>query len=218
MEDPAYPGTVNDGQREHVVRLLSEAFADDRLKMYQLDERLALVYRARSLAELELLLADPLDLTRSLVGDPVRMRVAQPDVVPNRGVVMGIMGGVARKGGWIVPRHLRVLAIMGGAQIDLRNAQLGPGVTEIEVFAFWGGAEILVPEWVRVEIVGTAFMGGIDVAGGGINNDPAAPILRVSGLVIMAGIDVARKGRDRNATRRLRQAYALAKRAREREG
>jgi predicted membrane protein len=79
-------------------------------------------------------------------------------------------------------------AVMGGCEIDLRQASIASGTTAVvDVFAFWGGIDIRVPEdWTvitrvtpllggvedqtrpaqaaaskRVEIRGTAIMGGI---------------------------------------------------------
>lgn len=218
MYDSYMPATVPDAHRERVVQLLSTAFANDRLTMEQLDDRLASVYRAQSIAELELLLVDPADPTRSLAMEAGATRVASPGVVPARGVAMAIMGGFERQGPWIVPRHLRVMAVMGGGELDLREARLGPGITEIEIFSLWGGVEIIVPDGVRVDIVGMAFMGGFSVRGGGVTDDPNAPVLRVSGLAIMAGVDVRRKDRGRKGEKRYRQALERAERIRKRDG
>ena len=52
---------------------------------------------------------------------------------------------------------------MGGHSLDFREAMHGPGVTEVSVFAFMGGAEIIVPPEMAVEVSGFAMMGGVDV-------------------------------------------------------
>ena len=43
-----------------------------------------------------------------------------------------------------IPRRLRVVAIMGGVELDLREAELPPGVTEIRAFIFMGGLTVRV--------------------------------------------------------------------------
>ncbi len=209
---------VSDVQRDYVVQVLSAAFATDRLSMEQLDERLSAVYRARSLGDLEVLLADPADASRSLADAGSVGRVAADPVVPARGVAMAIMGGFDRSGSWIVPRHLRVVAVMGGGQLDLRTAKLGAGITEIEIFTFWGGVEIFVPTGVRVEVTGMAVMGGFSVRGAEATENPDAPVLRISGLAVMAGVDVKHKGRDKQSEKRYLQALERAQKLRVRSG
>lgn len=216
MTSPQYsPVGVAPAHRERVAHLLSVAFANDRISMEQLDERLALVYRVQSQSELEMLLADPADGSRSLAWEAeLPVRIANPAVVAERGVLWGVMGGFERKGAWIVPRHLKITALMGGGELDLREAKLSPGVTEIEIFAMWGGVEIIVPDGVRVEMVGMAIMGGFSVRGGDANEDPEAPVLRVSGLVIMGGADVRRKDRSKKSEKRYMQALERAEKVR----
>lgn len=215
MTSPLFvPAAVQDDHREHAVRLLSAAFANDRLTMDQLDERLTAVYRARSLAELELLLVDPLDSTRSLAQEIVVTRLALPSVVPERGVAVAIMGGFQRRGQWVVPRHLKVTAIMGGGALDLRDARFSPGITEIEIFALWGGVEVYVPDGVRVEVVGFAVMGGFELNGGGVSEDPSAPVLRISGMALMGGVEVKSKDSGRQGKKRYQEALKRAARIR----
>lgn len=215
---PYAPAALTDVQRDYVVQVVSAAFATDRLTMEQLDERLAAVYRARSLGELEVLLADPAEPTRSLADQASISRVVADPVIPARGAALAIMGGFDRSGSWIVPRHLRVVAVMGGGQLDLREAKLGVGATEIEIFTFWGGVDILVPTGVRVEVTGMAVMGGFSVRGAEATEDPNAPVLRISGLAIMAGVDVKHKGRDKHAEKRYLQALERAQKLRLRSG
>jgi hypothetical protein len=214
MTSPYAPITLSDAHRERVVQLLSAAFANDRLSMEQLDERLSAVYRAQSQHELEMLLADPSDPARSLAMEGAPSRVASPAVVADRGVAMALMGGFQRKGPWIVPRHLKVVAVMGGGELDLRDAKLGPGVTEIEIFTMWGGVEILVPDGVRVDVSGMGVMGGFSASGGSTSEDPNAPVLRVSGLAIMGGVDVRRKDRGKKSEKRYIEALERAEQLR----
>jgi hypothetical protein len=217
-ELPYAPAGVSDVQRDYVVQVLSAAFATDRLSMEQLDERLSAVYRARSLGDLEALLADPAETNRSLANEASVNRVAADPVVPARGAALAVMGGFDRRGSWIVPRHLRVMAALGGGQLDLREAKLGTGVTEIEIFALMGGVEIFVPIGVRVEVTGMAVMGGFSVSGAEATENPHAPVLRISGLAVMGGVEVTHKGRGKQSEKRYLQALERAQKLRLRSG
>jgi hypothetical protein len=84
---------------------------------------------------------------------------------------------------------------MGGVELDFREATLQPGITEVHAFAFWGGVEILVPPDIRLECSGIGIMGGFDTgdwAGepGGDVGDPLIPVLRVTGVAVMGGVEV----------------------------
>ncbi len=58
---------------------------------------------------------------------------------------MAILGGVSRGNNSRAFRGADLLAIMGGLQIDLRQAAIH-GEAVIDVFVMWGGVEIRVPE------------------------------------------------------------------------
>ncbi len=213
--DRPYPShlerLVAPADRERVVQALCLHFAADHLTMDSLEGRLALVYAAPTLTRLEELVSDlpALDASRMSAGAPPML--APPASVPERGVAMAIMGGVSRKGSWLVPRHFKVVAIMGGAEIDLRDARFSPGVTEIDVATFWGGIEITVPPGVRVESVGSAFMGGFETSAGDASaTDPSAPILRISGIAIMAGVEVRVRKPSKKILDRFERAMLVA--------
>ena len=135
--------------------------------------------------------------------------------VPPRGAIFAVMGGQERAGSWIVPRQLKVVVLMGGAEIDLREARFGPGVTEIEIFAVMGGAHIIVPPGVCVESLGAAFMGGFDAKAGDATALSAAnPVLRVSGLAVMGGVETETRLPGETA----KEAKRRRRRGRERDG
>ena len=181
---------IGESERNYVAKVLSEAFAADRLTVDELDDRLASMYRATTKQELGQLLADPRDPVRSLSQPENSSRIAQEFAVPERGVGAAIMGGI---------------------ELDLRDARIAPGVSEIEVFTMMGGVEVLVPDGVRVEVVGMAVMGGFGVnASAASLDDPNAPLIRISGLAIMGGVEVKRKDRGRGNQKRYEQALRRA--------
>ena len=59
--------------------------------------------------------------------------------------MLSILSGAQRRGTWSVPKNLRVIAVMGGVDLDFRDAEFGPGVTEVNVTAVMGGIAIVVP-------------------------------------------------------------------------
>jgi len=173
--------------RERVVEALSEHFAHDHLSLDDLETRMARVYSASTPAEVESLLDG---LPALATGAPVPA-VAEPNApAPKlRERVVAIMSGIVRRGLWRIPRRLRVVAIMGGVQLDLREAELPPGVTEIRAFIFMGGLDVRVPPGVRLETDGVAIMGGFEeklLDAGATGRD--APVVRVTGIAIMGGV------------------------------
>ena len=100
------------------------------------------------------------------------------------------MSGVVRRGAWLVPKRIRAIAFMGGVELDLREARLGPGVTEIDVLAVMGGVVVTVPPNVRLECDGFAFMGGFeDQLKLPASGDPDAPVVRLTGFAFMGGVE-----------------------------
>ena len=181
--------------RERVVQTLSAQFANDRLSMDEFEERLERAYKAVSVAELSAVLADLPAADGSVTAAGAVPLLAPPSAVPPRGVLIGMMGGVERKGSWIVPRRLKVFAFMGGVKLDLREASFGPGVTEIEIVVVMGGVEIVLPPGVRVESFGAALMGSFGAqAGDATALSPLHPVVRLSGMAIMGGVETKTRG------------------------
>ena len=63
-----------------------------------------------------------------------------------------------------------------------------PGVTEVNIFAIMGGAQIIVPPGVHVDMSGFALMGGFGQSGyAPPPTDPNATVLRIGGFALMGG-------------------------------
>jgi hypothetical protein len=202
--------------REKVIARLSDHFAKDNLDLDEFERRLTLVHRAETVAEIDALVADlPADgapaasPTTAMVPRPAPAPVARADSVREKQTMVAIMGGVQRSGSWAAARHTRVIAVMGGAVLDYREARLPHGTTELSVFALMGGVHIIVPPGLAVEMDGHAFMGGFDhMERAPAEPDPERPVLHVSGFVLMGGVAVETRlpgEGDRDARRRRRR-------------
>src|SRR5262249_57525509 len=91
---------------------------------------------------------------------------------------VGVRGGGGRMGRWVVPRSYVAVAVMGGIELDLREAQFAEPVVTLHAYTLMGGIQITVPEDVEVDVSGVAFMGGFDHNASGPGG-PGAPQVRV---------------------------------------
>ncbi len=216
---PDLPETTGPGPeaRQQTIDALCESFARDEMEVGELETRLEMVHRATSAEQLQLIVADlaPAPVPPKRVGAseaeasaaavsrvPTPPTSISPDLairptlpddrIRDHSVIVGIMGGGERSGSWVPARNNWAVGVMGGCELDFRDAQLGSGVTEVRVLALMGGVEILAPPDVHVECSGIGIMGGF-----GVSTHyrppahPDAPILRVTGVAIMGGAGVS---------------------------
>ncbi len=80
-------------------------------------------------------------------------------------------------------------AILGGLTIDLRGAQLAQGHAMLDLFAMWGGIEVLAPAGWRVVSRVTPLLGAV-VDSMPEPSGPDAPTLELRGIAVMGGVDV----------------------------
>ncbi|MCT1514898.1 DUF1707 SHOCT-like domain-containing protein [Dietzia cercidiphylli] len=200
---------ASDHEREATARFLQQSFSEGRLTLAEFDERTTKAYGARFQSDLA-------ELTRDL--SPARRDVRSApavhhDAAPARRITGGggpstslaVMGGCERRGTWTVPAEHTAFALMGGVELDLREAALQAHETTIRAFAIMGGVEILVPDDIHVEVEGLGLMGGFSEASGKWKPDPrpvrqppaGAPVVRITGLALMGGVDVRRVPRTR---------------------
>ena len=186
MTESPPPGAGLDAVREHVVERLSIQYARDQLTLEELESRLERAYAARTSEALNAVLSELPGLSPQVVPKPQVPAVN----VPKSRTFVALMSGVVRRGAWVVPKHISALAFMGGVELDLRDAVLDPGVTEIEVLAVMGGVVVTVPPNVRLESDGFAFMGGFeDQLKQPASGDPNAPVVRLTGFAFMGGVE-----------------------------
>ncbi len=212
-----------DHTRQVTIDALCEHFANDVMSVEDFEARVDVAHRATTVDELRELLSDlP---TGNL---PATHDGSHPAPIGGRGVApaahtqesafqVALLGGTRRTGQWTPARVNQTIAVMGGVELDFREALLPRGVTELKVYTIMGGVEVIVPPHLNVESHGIGIMGGFDHAGNsGQLPDPNAPVLRISGVAVMGGVDVKVRHPGetaRDARRRRRQERRARKRA-----
>jgi hypothetical protein len=181
MSEPAL--RASDAERERAVELLRRHSVEGRLTFEEFAERIGRAYDARTREELSELTKDLPEETAA-VPVPARKRARW---------IVSIMGGSQRRGRFRLGPRTNVVAFMGGANIDLRQAELEQPEVAITIVAFMGGVNIVVPERVDVELTGLAFMGGKAYRPGKQAPPPGAPLLRVRVFTFMGGASVITK-------------------------
>jgi hypothetical protein len=188
---------ASDADRERVAEKLREAAGDGRLTMDELDERLDAVYAAKTYAELAPITHDLPDAGAAGGYAPAPARPSSGDVRQYGGdatshTAVAILGGFSRKGDWVVPKTFNAFMLMGGGEIDMREARFSEPEVSIHVVAIMGGCEITVPEDATVHVTGVGIMGAFEhsVAGAG---SQGGPVINVSGVALMGGVEVKRK-------------------------
>jgi class 3 adenylate cyclase len=105
--------------RDRVVEMLRTAAGDGRLTADDLDQRLEVALTARTLADLEPLLADLTTTAAPAVPDLVRIECAS--------------GSAKREESWVVPRRLEINIGSGSVQLDFRQAVIHVPELRIDV-------------------------------------------------------------------------------------
>jgi hypothetical protein len=125
-----------------------------------------------------------------------RSQTARPGDGLNRFSALAIMSGAARRSYSQAFEGADLTAIMGGFDVDLRDASIAPNTQAvIDVFAFWGGIDLKVPEdWLVINHV-IPFMGGVDDKTRSPIDTTTPKQLVVRGIVIMGGITIRNRTR-----------------------
>jgi hypothetical protein len=187
---------ISDHDRHQVAEVLREAAGEGRIDLQELDQRLEATYSARTYADL---VPITLDLpTAAATHLTTRAAAARPTPVvpgPAEERHLALLSGFERKGVWVVPQHLTVSAFLGGADLDLRQAQFAAREVTITVHAILGGVDIKVNPHTHVVLEGTGILGGYSGPSDATpaELDESSPVVRIRGFAIMGGVSVSRK-------------------------
>lgn len=191
---------ASDAERNRVVEVLSGHAAVGRLTLAELEERAERALRAKTHAELD-----------ALIGDLPAETSTPQNRHKARSWFVAVMGGSDRGGRFRLSGSVTSIAVMGGDNIDLRDAEIDDDEINIYAFAVMGGTDIYVPDTVEVVVNGFALMGGDEQKGSRRVPRPGAPVIRIHSYSLMGGMTVWRlpaeaRGMSLKAARRAAKA------------
>ena len=207
---------ASDAEREYVVDVLRAHCSEGRIDLDEFSERINKVYAARTIGELNDICGDlPVPATPMTAAE-VRDVEASGKVRKARTWIVAVMSGAVRKGKWRIDPETNVVAVMGGANLDLRDAVFVGDEILLRCVAFMGGIDIIVPEGIEVHANGIPFMGGFDdKTNSSAPSLPGSPVVRIKYFAMMGGISVKSKASPQEEERRKQERRA--ERARKRE-
>jgi hypothetical protein len=202
---------VSDADRHAVADILREAAGEGRLDIDELEERLEETYRAKTYADLE-----PITRDLPIAGQmpPAAAPTAAVPVVYGRGdasdSASAFLSNVQRKGVWMVPQHLSVNAVLGDADIDLREAHYAAREVVINATSILGSVKVTVPPHVHVIVEGNGILGDFKEPSAKVPEVLSAdsPVVRVRGVAVLGDVTVRRRG-PRGPKRTLKQHLGL---------
>lgn len=198
-------------ERELARTLLADGYAEDHIDQDELDRRLERVEHATSIAELQGLTAELRPMVASVALVPVEREAAQRIPV--------LLGSVERVGAWRVAARTSVRVVLGAVVLDLRQAILPAGVTEIEleVMVVLGSLEVIVPPGWLIDNRCGALLAGVEQDEGHVTAEDERRVLRVSGRVVLGSLSVFERLPGERAgqakRRRRREQKALGERS-----
>ena len=204
MTDPDASLRVSDAERDETLRILGEHASVGRLTLDELDERSSRALAAKTRGDLATLTGDlPQEAGQgrpapATARKPVRWMVA-------------IMSGSHRRGRFRAVGSINAVAIMGGDDIDLREAEIEGGELTLNLFTLMGGANIYIPDSIELELGGFSLMGGNTEIGSERPARPGAPVIRLRAWNLLGGATIYRvppqaRGRGLKEARRLAKA------------
>jgi len=210
VADPDASLRVSDAERDVTLKQLQEHAAVGRLTLDELEERASKALAAKTRGDLAALTSDlpssaPAPAFAAASGDrkPVRWMIA-------------VLGGGHRRGRFRAVGSINAVGILGGDEIDLREAEIEGGELTLNLYSLLGGANVYVPDSVEVELGGFSVLGGNEVRGNQRSPRQGAPVIRIRGFALLGGANIYRLPPDARGVS-LREARRLAKHAERRE-
>lgn len=185
--EPAAGIRASDAERDATLDRLRAAAGDGRLTLEEFSQRMDSATTARTRAELDSLVAD-LPADAGAAGSAVAERGPER---PSWHI--SPIGGLSVSGPWRMERNVIVLTLIGGADLDLSQAQLAAPEVTLTKVSLLGGASIRVPPGIRVDVSGFSLIGGTSVAAAP-EPGPGAPTVHIRAFSLLGGTWVHRGG------------------------
>jgi hypothetical protein len=175
---------VAESDRQHVITLLNAAHSEGHLNAYDRDRRIESALAAQTFDDL-------VPLTRDLVvAKPAPLVNYQPATSDQPAEqIVAVFSGASRSGQWKVRANTSILAMFGGAELNLSEAIFSAPTVEMNVFCLFGGVELTVPPGTSVDNQVIAVFGGTETKKLSAPQS-GGPRLVLKGFVGFGGVEV----------------------------
>ena len=131
-------------------------------------------------------------LVAGAVGQLVAKRMTSDDEDSDEFRLAAVVGGKEFRSHATALRSASALAVVGGVEIDLRDASLDPEGATLDVTALLGGIEVKVPVGWVVDVESRGSLGGVDTNLTEAADLPeGAPTLRVTANAWLGGVEIS---------------------------
>ncbi|MBV7244554.1 MULTISPECIES: DUF1707 domain-containing protein [Streptomyces] len=185
---------ASDADRDRTADILREAMAEGRLTADEHAERIDLVYRAKTVGELQPLVRDlPVSSGSTAENQGPRPYSYGPEAPEGPADnLVAVFSSSVRKGRWRVGGRTNAFALFGSVEIDLTEALFGQRFTVINATSIFGSVEVRVPENISLRGNGTGVFGGFEVKSLE-STDPEAPVVVVNGYAVFGSVEAKPK-------------------------
>ncbi|MXG24906.1 DUF1707 domain-containing protein [Streptomyces sp. YIM 132580] len=193
----AAPGDAiraSDADRDRIADILREAMAEGRLTADEHAERVDLVYRAKTVGELQPLVRDLPAASSGSASRPAPQPYAYGPESPDGPAdnLVAVFSSATRKGRWRVGPRTNAFSLFGSVEIDLTEALFSQRLTVISATSIFGSVEIRVPENITLRGSGTGVLGSFDIRT--LESvDPEAPVVVVNGYAVLGSVEAKPK-------------------------
>ncbi|MFH9298152.1 DUF1707 domain-containing protein [Streptomyces sp. NPDC017520] len=184
---------ASDADRDRIADILREAMAEGRLTADEHAERIDLVYRAKTVGELQPLVRD-LPAASGSTARPDSQPYAYGPEAPDGPAdnLVAVFSSANRKGRWRVGGRTNAFALFGSVEIDLTEALFGQRLTVINATSIFGSVDVRVPENISLRGSGTGVFGSFEVRTLE-SPDPEAPVVVVNGYSVFGSVEARPK-------------------------
>jgi hypothetical protein len=198
-EAPTNLIALRDG-KQRAEELISTRYAEGLIDQDELERRLEAVTHASTLAVLERQIVDLVEpgtspsaalARRSPATAPSTALARREDVAAQRRII-AVFGSHEERGRWTPARCNELIGVFATAVIDLREATLGPGETEIELRCVFTSAEVLVPPGLAVRVDAGVIFSSVEREPE-IPAEPAGPgdpVVVLTGVLVLASLEL----------------------------
>jgi hypothetical protein len=181
VSDPPSGPTGNVGQpsvesaRETAFKALARQAVDGGFTLGEYAERAVAIQQAATTDEIDAI------QKAAAAGAPAARRP---------GWLISVLARVERRGQWRLRDQLRVVSVFTVQTLDLGTAQLQAPESAITIITAFGGASVIAPQGVSLDISGFALFGGRNDNRAELPPFPGSPVIRIRAFSIFGGVGV----------------------------